>query len=749
MIDSRISGFYRLTVDERLDELLTRGVIDAVTAKQLKNSRGLLSPGIADRMVENVVGVFGLPLAIAPNFLVNGRDYVAPMVIEEPSVVAAVSAAAMLVRDSGGFTATSTEPVTIGQIHIDGMADERAAITRLAAAEAELIALANEMQPGLVERGGGAIDLEIRGLQLADGRNTLALHLLVDVRDAMGANLVNTMCEGIADRVAELAGGNAVLKILSNLADRSMISASARIPVDRLGADGARLRDSIVLANEIALVDPYRAATHNKGIMNGMDAIAIATGNDWRALEAGAHAYAARDGTYRSLTSWSASGNGDLVGVLRLPVRMGIVGGALTANPAAVAGLCIARARSSQELGELMTAVGLAQNFGALRALATTGIQRGHMRLHARSVAMSAGVPRRLQDGVVRSMIESGDIKDWKAKQLVEEFESGHRVIAGDALGRGSASGKIILLGEHAVVYGRPALALPLPEAISAVVYDSPSGTRLKIPAWNFEQEAVHELQQDAAEGAMALLQIIVRRLDLGSKKFLIDVQARIPPAAGLGSSAALAVAMIRALDNAYSLQMNDRAVNELAFECETLAHGTPSGIDNTVAVFGKTIVFRKKGPKRISELALNRLPPLVVAWSGTRGSTRNQVAAVRNRWLQDKTTYERIFDEIGHLTLEASAALGKGDDTRLGALMNIAHGLLNALQISTPLIEEMVDIARSSGAAGAKLTGGGGGGCIVAVCPGKSAEVSRALTAAGFEVISGFAGTGAGDEQG
>jgi hydroxymethylglutaryl-CoA reductase len=671
MIDSRISGFYRMNIDERLEELLRRGIIDAETAKRLKNSRGLLTPDIADRMVENVIGVFGLPLAVAPNFLVNDRDYVVPMVTEEPSVVAAVSAAAVLVRNSGGFTTTSTEPVTIGQIHLHDLADEQAAIKRLADAEMELIALANELQPGLVARGGGAIGLEIRRLQLADGRHTLALHLLVDTRDAMGANLVNTMCEGIADRVAELGGATAVLKILSNLSDRSMISASTRIPVDRLGAEGAALRDAIVLANEIALVDPYRAATHNKGIMNGMDAVAVATGNDWRALEAGAHAYAARDGAYRSLTSWSASGNGDLVGVLRLPVRMGVVGGALQANPSAVAGLCIAGVRSSQELGELMTAVGLAQNFGALRALATTGIQRGHMRLHARSVAMSAGVPRRLQDRVVHSMLESGDIKDWKAKQLFAEIESGNPATSDRPLGRGSAAGKIILLGEHAVVYGRPALALPLHEAISAVVYDSPSGTRLSIPAWNFAQDFV----QDATDGAMGLLQIVTRRLGLELKKFVIDVQARIPPAAGLGSSAALAVAIIRALDDAYSLGINDREVNEVALECETLAHGTPSGIDNTVAVFGKTIVFRKKGPQRIRELALKKLPPLVVAWSGTRGSTRSQVEAVRSRWLKDKATYERIFDDIGHISLECAGVLGKGDYARLGSLMNIAHG--------------------------------------------------------------------------
>ncbi|HSD70615.1 MAG TPA: mevalonate kinase, partial [Woeseiaceae bacterium] len=562
---------------------------------------------------------------------------------------------------------------------------------------------------------------------------------LVDTRDAMGANLVNTMCEGIAGRVAELAGASAVLKIVSNLADRSIVCASASIPVDRLGADGARLRDAIVLANEIALVDPHRAATHNKGIMNGMDAVAVATGNDWRALEAGAHAYAVRDGAYRALTSWTAADNGDLRGMLRLPVRMGTVGGSVKANPAAAAGLCIAAVSSSQELGELMTAVGLAQNFAALRALATDGIQRGHMRLHARSVALAADVPRHLQDQVVRSMIESERISESKARHIVAEIESAQRDPGDTALGRGSASGKVILLGEHAVVYGRPAVALPLPEAISASVYASPSGTMLRIPSWNLERD----LGQDAADGAMALLQLVIRHLGLESQRFLMHVDARIPPAAGLGASAALAVAMIRALDSAYSLGMNDRTVNDLAFECETISHGTPSGIDNTVAVFGEAIVYRRKGPRRIRKLSLDRLPPLVIAWSGTRGSTRQQVEAVRERWLKAKAAHERIFDEIGQVSLEGAHALGKGDDAKLGSLMNIAHGLLNALQVSTPLLEEMVDIARSGGAAGAKLTGAGGGGSIVALCPGTTEEVSGALSAAGFEVISGFAVTG------
>ncbi len=740
MIDSRISGFYRMTIDERLSELSGRGIIDAETARQLKKSGSLLSRETADRMVENVIGVFGMPFAMAPNFLVNGRDHVVPMVIEEPSVVAAVSAAALLIRNSGGFTTSSTDPVTIGQIHLYGVTDEDAAVARLESAAPELVAQANEMQPGLVERGGGATGLEIRRLQLLDGRRTLVLHLLVDTRDAMGANIVNTMCERIGPRAAGLCGADAVLKILSNLADRSMVTASVTIPVDELGARGARLRDAIVLANDLAAADPYRAATHNKGIMNGMDAMAIATGNDWRALEAGAHAYAARDGAYRSLTNWTSTDNGDLLGMLRLPVRMGIVGSSLKANPAAVVGLVIAGVGSSQELGELMAAVGLAQNFAALKALATEGIQHGHMRLHARSVAVSAGVPRHLHDQVVLAMIESGDIKERKAKELAGELESARHGIDAEPLGRGWSAGKIILFGEHAVVYGRPALALPLTDAISAVVYDSPSGTRFDIPAWGF--------RQGAGESAVQLLNLLLGRLGLGSKKLLIEVRSRIPAAAGLGASAALAVAIIRALDNAFLLQLNDQAVNELAFECETLAHGTPSGIDNTVAVFGKTIVFRNEGPQRIRELSLENLPPLVVVWSGSRGSTRQQVEAVRNRWLQNKTTHERLFDEIGNSSLEGADALGKSDYERLGSLMNIAHGLLNALQVSTPLIEEMVEIARSNGASGAKLTGAGGGGSIIALCPGKVCEVSRAFADAGFEVIGFLPTAGSENEQ-
>lgn len=746
MMDSRISNFYRMSVDERISVLVERGIVDARTARRLRNSRGMLSPETADRMVENVIGVYGLPLAVAPNFQVNGRDHFVPMVMEEPSVVAAVSAAAKTVRQSGGFDATSTPPISTGQIHLDGLTDPEAATAKLRAAEANLVELANRLQPGLAARGGGAIGIEIRSLQLAGGRRILALHLLVDTRDAMGANIVNTMCEGIAARVEELSGAKAILKILTNLADHSLITASATIATTMLGAEGSALRDAIVLANDIATADPYRAATHNKGIMNGMDAVAIATGNDWRALEAGAHAYAARDGAYRALTRWTVGESGDLCGALTLPVRVGIVGGSLRSNPAAIAGLCIAGVTSSQELGQLMAAVGLAQNFAALRALVSDGIQKGHMRLHARSVATSAGVPRHLFEGIVHSMIESGEVKEWKARQLLAEPGSRQCTASGEARGCGKAFGKVILLGEHAVVYGHPAVALPLPDAITASLYDAESGVQLSIPAWDLDRTILHAEQ--VGDGAMALLRFILQRLQLESNSISVEVDACIPPAAGLGSSAALAVALIRAIDDAFALDLDDQAINALAFECETLVHGTPSGIDNTLAVFGKAIVYRKEGPDRMRELALDANPPLLIVASGTRGGTREQVEGVRKRRQHDEEAYDRIFAEIGNLSLAGAEALTRGDYKRLGSLMNIGHGLLNALQVSTPLIEEVVDIARASGAAGAKLTGAGGGGCVIALCPGTIGAVADAMIASGFDVIGDFFAAGNVDGQ-
>ncbi|TDJ46785.1 MAG: hydroxymethylglutaryl-CoA reductase, degradative, partial [Gammaproteobacteria bacterium] len=481
MSDSRIANFYRLGHAGRVRELAERGLISTSDAETLLSNNPLLAVDAADRMIENVIGVFGLPLAVAPNFLVNGKNYIVPMVVEEPSIVAGVSSAAKLARASGGFIVTSTDPILIGQMQIVDAGDPDTVIQSIDGSRDELLALANELQPGLKQRGGGARDIECFKLRLPDGRWAVVLHLLVDTRDAMGANAVNTMCEGLARHIERISGGKVCLKIISNLTDRALIDVSVTFPVSILGQgdfSGEHIRDGIVLANDFASVDPYRAATHNKGIMNGIDAVAVATGNDWRSVEAGAHAYAARDGQYRALTKWSAASNGALLGKLVMPIKVGVVGGSQSSNPSAATGLRIAGTDSATELAELMGAVGLAQNFAALRALVSDGIQKGHMSLHARSVAAAAGVPDEIFDQVVAGMIDSGEVKQWKARELSDKLidelrpreDGATPVLTNDvstsAVAEGVAAGKVILLGEHAAVYDKHVLALPLESGV-------------------------------------------------------------------------------------------------------------------------------------------------------------------------------------------------------------------------------------------------------------------------------------------
>jgi hydroxymethylglutaryl-CoA reductase len=737
-----MAGFYRMTVGERIDALTERHWLDPVTAARLRSGVALLSAETADRMIENVIGVFGLPLAVAPNFLVNGRDHVIPMVVEEPSVVAAVSGVAKLARASGGFRVDASESLLIGQVLLTGGTAK--AIAVLEAATEELVALANTLQPNLVARGGGARDIEIFRMPLAGGGaaapdDIVVLHLLVDTRDAMGANTVNTMCEGIAGRIEELTSGTVVMKILSNLADRSLVSARATIPLSALAEQGRSaesVRDAVILANRFADADPYRAATHNKGIMNGIDAVAIATGNDWRAIEAGAHAFAARDGAYRSLTSWIVDADGNLEGRLELPLKAGIVGASLQSNPAVAVSLQIAGVTSAAELAGLMAAVGLAQNFAALRALVTSGIQKGHMRLHARSVAASAGTPARYFDSVVSGLVDSGDIKLRKARELLAKLSSG----AGDPVeppgtfeAHGRAAGKVILFGEHAAVYGRCALALPLDSAVMASVRQCSTETTLEFD----DRQENRRPSRSQPAGLRELADLVVRRLGLEGRHFEIRVRSAIPRASGLGSSAAVAVAVIRALDHVLALGLSNAAVNELAFECEKLAHGDPSGIDNTVATYGEALLYCKAAAQPVQTLELAEMPPLVIAASGVQSSTREQVAAVRSRRARMTQRYDAIFDEMDRLSQEGAAALVRQDYEQLGMLMNLCHGLLNAIEVSTPELERMVDIARTNGAAGAKLTGAGGGGSVVALCPQASECVALALQQAGYSIIS------------
>jgi hydroxymethylglutaryl-CoA reductase len=383
-------------------------------------------------MIENAVGTFGLPLGIGLNFVVNGREVLVPMAIEEPSVVAGASFMAKLARAGGGFTTLTTAPEMIGQMQVLDVKDLMAASLKLHEHKAELLAEADAVDPVLKKFGGGARDLEVRIIEESPIGAFLVVHLIYDVRDAMGANAVNTACEKLAPRVEEITGGRVHLKILSNLADRRLAKATCKIPLKELafssGGDephpytGEQVRDGIIAAWAFAEADPYRAATHNKGIMNGVDAVVIATGNDWRAIEAGAHAYAARDGRYTSLSTWGKDADGNLTGELEMPMAVGIVGGATKVHPAAKAALKLMGVQTAAELAGIIVSVGLAQNLAALRALATEGIQRGHMSLHARQVAIAAGAMGDQIEKVAAQMAAEKVVRIDRAEKIMATY---------------------------------------------------------------------------------------------------------------------------------------------------------------------------------------------------------------------------------------------------------------------------------------------------------------------------------------
>ena len=417
---SRISGFYKLTIKERLEKVADfAGLTEEEKALLLKE--GNLDFKTADIMIENVIGTMAYPFAVAVNFLINGKDYMVPMVIEESSVVAAASNAAKVMRRDGGIKSIATDPVMIGQIQVIKLRNPWYAKMQIIEHKDEILELANQQDPILVKLGGGAKDLEVRVVDSPRGPMVI-VHLLVDVRDAMGANAVNTMAESVSPFIEKITGGKTHLRIISNLADRRLVRSWVKVYKEDIG--GEEVVDAIVDAWAFAAADPYRAATHNKGIMNGVIAVALATAQDHRAIEAGAHAYAARFGRYEPLTHWEKDEDGNLVGSLEMPMAVGIVGGATKVHPVAKVALKILGVKTAKELAEVMGAVGLAQNFAALRALATEGIQRGHMKLHARNLAVMAGATGDLIEEVARRMIEEGKITFPRAKELVEELTS-------------------------------------------------------------------------------------------------------------------------------------------------------------------------------------------------------------------------------------------------------------------------------------------------------------------------------------
>lgn len=758
---SRISRFYKRSIDERLRVLHEKRILSVEDYVALGEAAQVLDRDEADKMIENVIGVFGLPMGLGLNFIINNKSYTVPMVVEEPSIVAAVSSAAKVVRGAGGFTADADEPVLIGQIQLVDVTHPMKVKHAILEQKHEILNLANSLHPNMVARGGGARDLEVMIYpQSRNSGSMVVIHLLVDTRDAMGANLVNSMCEGVAPLVEKLTEHRVYLRILSNLTDRSMVRARCEIPVELLDfneASGRDVRDGIIRAAEFAAIDPYRAATHNKGIMNGIDPVAIATGNDWRAIEAAAHAWAARGSHYTSLTNWFKNDKGDLVGTIEIPIKVGTVGGSLKSNRAVAIAQRIINVGSAKELAGVMGAVGLAQNFSALRSLGTEGIQRGHMSLHARSVASTAGTPAHLFEKVLERLLDSGEIKVWKAKEIIAELleqerqdgavnvSAAEQVYDHEQEQRGEAEadwsygyGKIILTGEHSVVYGKHAVAAPVNLKMMARAKEGrpEDGVKVVIPRWGVE----HRLKfgEKHPYTIYQSLEMILEELDLKKRGMIIEIQPEVPRAAGMGGSAALAVAIIRALSKAFGLGMNDKEVRDLSFKSEDIIHGGASGIDNTLATYRKLILFQKQDPPKMEMVKLDKSIPMVIGLTGVESMTAGMVAKVRKARERYPDWYGRILDQMDELALASMAALEEYDLPKLGEIMNLNHGLLNTLQVSCPEVEDLVQVARDAGALGAKLTGGGGGGAVIALCdtPEMQQQVKDAIRKKGYDAL-------------
>ncbi|WP_103665241.1 hydroxymethylglutaryl-CoA reductase, degradative [Gracilimonas amylolytica] len=743
---SRIPKFYKYSVENRLDILREKEILSQEDYIALREQMHLLSQDDADKMIENVIGVFGLPMGLGLNFLINEKPYIVPMVVEEPSILAAVSSAAKVVRNAGGFEVESDDPILIGQIQLVDVRHPMKVRHTILQEKQEILNLANSLHPNMVKRGGGAIDLEVMiHQQDRHPGSMVVVHLLVDTRDAMGANLVNSMCEGVAPLIEKMSGSKVYLRILSNLTDRAMVRAKCVIPTKYLDfndSSGKEVRDGIIRAAEFAAIDPYRASTHNKGIMNGIDPLAIATGNDWRAIEAAAHAYASRSGRYTSLTNWFKNEQGDLVGTIDIPLKVGTVGGSLKSNKAVGIAHRILGIESATELAEVMGAVGLAQNFSALRSLGTEGIQRGHMTLHARSVASTAGAPAELFEEVLERLVESGEIKVWKAKEIIDELQKEKKIgtISAPTVDKDEdmsfGYGKIILTGEHSVVHGTHAVAAPITLKMKAKVWDHDKGVRLLIPRWGVEQTI--EFGADHKYSIYKSLEMILDHLDLRDKGMNIEVFPEVPRAMGMGGSAALAVAIIRALNKHFELGLGDDDVRRLSFESEDIVHGGASGIDNTVSTYGNLIAFQKGTPPDMQTITLNESIPIVIGLSGVESMTSKMVKQVREQAEKYPKWYKQIFNQMDELAIASKAAIESRDLDELGMIMNMNHGFLNILGVSCPEVEELVEIARQNGALGAKLTGGGGGGAMIALCDSEKTQktIQKEMHQAGYDAL-------------
>lgn len=731
---SRIPKFYRLPVERRLAYLQRAFELNNDEVAALHQGSALRIEH-AVNMVENAIGVFGLPLGLGLNFLVNGREYIVPMAIEEASIIAAVSKSALAIRSGGGFTTDVDEPVMIGQIQVLDLDDPARAAAELLDHRDEIIAQANLPSQRMVARGGGVFNLETRIIEGGGGVGPmLVVHLLMDVREAMGANAVNTSCEAAGPLIAKLTGGRVNLRIISNLADRRLARARFSLPVELLTDaeySGDQVAQRLVEASRFAWADPYRAATHNKGIFNGIGAAAVALGQDWRAIEAGGHAYAARDGQYRGLSSYRIE-DGVLVGEIELPMQAGWYGGAVNSHPGVRLLRRVSGVTNARELAGLLAAVGLAQNFGACLALSTVGIQQGHMALHARSIAMSVGVPARDVEYVAQEMIESGEVKVSAAEEIYARLRQQREALPASE-GRpveAYVPGKVVLFGEHAVVYGQPGITASIDVGLKVRVGYDPDGPRFLLPQFKRVFE-VEDSDLDFRRFGQAV-ETALAMYELEREPLAIEVESAMVPGMGLGSSAAISAGLCLALRQYRGLPHERRWEPQLfeeVQELERIFHGTPSGLDAATVLSGGVLWFRSGPPREILPI---RMPqPAVglvcIVEPGTR--TIELVRQVRHSRELNPRRVDGILAEIGEVTVQAGSALGRGDIVLVGELMYRNHELLARLGVSTEALDEAVEMLRECGALGAKLTGAGGGGAVLALIdPAQRYEIVERL---------------------
>jgi hydroxymethylglutaryl-CoA reductase len=718
---SRIPGFYRLSVEQRLAFLARAFNLTDEQVAQLREGNALRVEH-AVNMVENTVGVFGLPLGLGLNFLVDGREHLVPMAIEEASIIAAASKGALLIRRAGGFKTIVDDPVMIGQIQVLDLDDPKEAAKRLLDRKQEVLDRANSADLKMVARGGGASDIETRVLDGGkDIGSMLVVHLLFNVCEAMGANAVNSACEAAGPAIAEITGGRVNLRILSNLADHRLARAEFRVPFDFLSSDqfdAITVARRLVEASRFAQVDPYRAATHNKGVFNGICAAALALGQDWRALEAGGHAYAARDGQYRGLTTYEIE-NEILTGKIELPLQVGWVGGAVDSHPGVQTLRAISGVENSRQLAGLLASVGLAQNFAACLALGTDGIQKGHMALHARSVAVSVGVPTEDVEQVAIEMINRGEVRVSVAEEIHRRMQRvpGRAVTEHELPVEAFARGKVILFGEHASVYNYPGIISTIDLGLTVKIKSDPNGPRFLHP--HFKQAfPVPKSDKDvrlfsrAADCALELY-------GLQKEPIAIEVESKLVPGMGLGSSASFSVALCSALRKYKGMNHTsqwDSRLFEDAQQLESVFHGNPSGMDAATVLSGGVLWFRKGPPKEILPIRIPKPITGLVCIVEPGARTIELVNLVQKNRRRDPDRIDAIFAEIGNLTVDAGIALGTGDAHAAGKLMIKNHELLAKIGVSTPALDNAVSLLLDHGVLGAKLTGAGGGGAVVAL---------------------------------